>query len=304
MPFIPLPISQAEVEYEYGPDSSPRAGVPSGSLEELTIESDARFPGTSRKIWIHTPFGHSSSAESAVMFFNDGWWYLDPTAAVRGAAVLDNLAAEGALPPMVGVFVDPGILRVNDAVIKHRNVEYDAFTDDYAGFLLEEVMPLVESRFVVSRDPMMRGICGGSSGGNAAMTAAWMRPDGIGRVLAFNSSFAQMPGGNPYPALLASEPRRSTRIFLHAAHRDVNWNQATDNWFAENLETAAALARAAYDFRLVVGEGGHSPNHGGTLLPDALRWLWAEAANWAITMRPKSATVSRQTRQRQYGDVA
>lgn len=103
MPFIPLPIWQAEVEYEYGPDSSPRAGVPSGSLEELTIESSARFPGTSRKIWIHTPFGHSSSAESAVMFFNDGWWYVDPTAAVRGAAVLDNLAAENALPPMVSV---------------------------------------------------------------------------------------------------------------------------------------------------------------------------------------------------------
>ena len=25
---------------------------------------------------------------------------------------------------------------------------------------------------------------------------------------------------------------------------------------------------------LVVGDGGHSPNHGGVLFPDALRWLW------------------------------
>ncbi|WP_129666166.1 hypothetical protein [Phytoactinopolyspora endophytica] len=37
---------------------------------------------------------------------------------------------------------------------------------------------------------------------------------------------------------------------------------------------AAALAEAGYDFRLVLGDGGHSPNHGGVLLPDALRWLW------------------------------
>lgn len=35
---------------------------------------------------------------------------------------------------------------------------------------------------------------------------------------------------------------------------------------------AAALAEAGYDLRLVVGDGGHSPNHGGVLLPDALRW--------------------------------
>ncbi|MGA9582976.1 MAG: alpha/beta hydrolase-fold protein [Allosphingosinicella sp.] len=277
MPFVSLPISQSEVQYEYGRDSTPRAGVQPGSLEELTLGDSARFPGTSRKVWIHAPSAQTPLKECAVMFFNDGWWYLDPDAAVRGAAVLDNLASEGVLPPMIGVFVDPGIRYGDGAQIKNRNAEYDAFTDDYGSFLLDEVMPIVRTRYSVSEDPMMRGICGGSSGGDAAMTAAWMRPDGIGRVIAFNSSFAQIPGGNPYPALIAGEARRSTRIFLHAAHRDLNWNQRDDNWFAENLETAASLARAGYDFRLVVGDGGHSPNHGGVLLPDALRWLWADA---------------------------
>lgn len=211
------------------------------------------------------------------MFFNDGWWYLDPAGHVRGGAVLDNLAASGELPPMIGVFVEPGLLDVNGVPTKHRNLEYDAFTDGYASFLLEEVLPLVESRFAVSSDPMMRGICGGSSGGNAAMTAAWTRPDGIGRVIAFNASFAQMPEGNPYPALLAAEPIRDTRILLHAAHRDLNWNDRSNNWFAESLETAASLARAGYDFRLVVGDGTHSPNHSGVVLPDAMRWIWSKS---------------------------
>ena len=40
---------------------------------------------------------------------------------------------------------------------------------------------------------------------------------------------------------------------------------------------AAALAEAGYDLRLVVGDGGHSPNHGGVLLPDALRWALGPA---------------------------
>lgn len=276
VPFAPLPRSLGEVSYGYGPDSAPRPQVQSGTIEELLLEASIRFPGTTRKVWVHRPAGHSVDDESAVMFFNDGWWYLDPNGDVRGAVVLDNLAAAGELPPLVSVFVDPGVLDADGIATKHRNAEYDAFDRTYASFLLEEVLPLLESRFRISADPMMRGICGGSSGGNAALTAAWCRPDGIGRVIAFNSSFAQMPGGNPYPALLASEPRRDMRVFLHAAQRDLNWDEPDSNWFAESLETAAAFARAGYDFRLVVGDGGHSPNHGGVLLPDALRWLWTE----------------------------
>jgi len=46
---------------------------------------------------------------------------------------------------------------------------------------------------------------------------------------------------------------------------------------AHNLRVAAALAEAGYDVRLVLGDGGHSPNHGGVLLPDALRWLYRPA---------------------------
>ena len=278
VPFAPLPRTQGDVVYAYGPDSEPRAGVPAGTIEEVRLTDSSVFPGTTRSVWIHRPAGHSASAESAVMLFNDGWWYLDPEGDVRGGIVLDNLAAQGAVPPMIGVFVDPGVLDADGEPTRNRNAEYDAFDDRYATFLADEVLPVVEERFTLSGDPGMRGVCGGSSGGNAAVTAVWMRPDVLGRAISFNGSFAQMPGGNPYPSLLSTEPRRGMRVFLQAAHRDLNWSDRDLNWFAENLETAAALARAGYDFRLVVGDGGHSPNHGGVLLPDALRWLWRPAA--------------------------
>lgn len=278
IPYAPLPVSQDAVDYAYGPDSLRRPGVVPGAIEELRLSDSARFPGTSRSVWLHRPAGLSDATESAVMFFTDGWWYLDPDGDVRGGIVLDNLAAGGELPPTVGVFVDPGVFADQEPPAKNRNAEYDAVDDRYAGFLLEEVLPLVEERFSVSSDPMMRGVCGGSSGGNAALAAVWTRPDAFGRAITFNASFAQLPGGNPYPALARTEPRREFRAFLHAAHRDLNWNRGDDNWFAENLETAAAFARAGYDIRLVVGDGGHSPNHGGVLLPDALRWLWSAPA--------------------------
>ncbi|UNK69919.1 alpha/beta hydrolase-fold protein [Microbacterium sp. H1-D42] len=273
VPYTSIPLDPNAVTYAYGPDSAPRPGVSPGHIERFTIEASRTFPGTTRTVWVHTAAVHDSSAPSSAMFFNDGWWYLDPDAAVRGAVVLDNLAAQEAIPPLVSVFVDPGIRTASERP-KNRNIEYDAFDSRYADFLLDEVLPLVAELHAISPLASDRGICGGSSGGNAAFTAAWQRPDAIGRVIAFNSSFAQMPGGNPYPALLHGGARRDLRVLLHAAHRDIGWNDPEDNWFAETLETSAALTRTGHDVRLVVGDGGHSPEHGGVLLPDALRWLW------------------------------
>ncbi len=69
-------------------------------------------------------------------------------------------------------------------------------------------------------------------------------------------------------------PKKPLRIFLHTVTRDLNWNASQYNWLSENLRVAAALAERGYDFRLVLGDGGHDGNHGGVILPDALRWLW------------------------------
>ncbi|WP_374971063.1 alpha/beta hydrolase [Terrabacter sp. BE26] len=277
VPYRPLPIDQADVVYEYGPDSHRCDDVPAGETVELRIEDSATYPGTSRSVWIHVPAAYEPTEQASVMVFNDGWWYLDPDGDVRGGVVLDNLVHQGDLPVTIGVFVDPGVFADRDDpdARKNRNAEYDAFDDRYVTFLLDEVLPLVRQRYSVSDDPDRWGICGGSSGGNAAFTAAWLRPDRFRRVVAFLSSFAQMPGGNPYPALVQAVPRKPLRVFLQAGHRDLNWNEPQCNWLAENLRTSAALAEAGYAVRLVLGDGGHSANHGGVLLPDALRWVWA-----------------------------
>jgi enterochelin esterase family protein len=39
---------------------------------------------------------------------------------------------------------------------------------------------------------------------------------------------------------------------------------------------AAALKFAGYDNKFVFGDGGHNGKHGGSILPDALRWLCRE----------------------------
>lgn len=276
IPFAPLVMEQAEVEYAYGPDSTARVDVTPGRIIELTINDPKAFPGTVRKVWVHIPSSLQLDRSSSWTMILDGSWYLDPAGAFRAGIVLDNLVADGSIRPMVGIFVDPGVFPgvADSDEHKNRNAEYDSPDGVFADFLADEVIPLVSRHLQLSPHPGEHLICGGSSGGNAAFTAAWSRPGVFGRVVCLGGSFAQMLGGNPYPHLIATTPRKPLRVLLTAAHRDIGWNEPEANWLAENLLNAAALAQAGYDFRFVLREGGHSMTNGGALLPDALRWAW------------------------------
>lgn len=275
VPYRPLPLDQRDVRYLHGPDSTAHEGVPAGTVTAFAWNDSTVYPGTSRSFWVYLPAQYDATEPASLMVFQDGQDYLDPQGEVRGAVVLDNLIHRGDIPVTIGVFVEPGVFDdVEDPDLRrNRNAEYDAFDDRYVHFLLDEILPEVTRRWSISEDPDRRGLCGGSSGGNCAFTAAWLRPDAFRRVICCLSSFVQMPDGNPYPALIPDTPRKPLRIFMQAGHRDLGWNEPEWNWFANNLRVAAALAEAEYDVRLVLGDGGHSPNHGGVLLPDALRWV-------------------------------
>lgn len=272
LPFQEIPIDQTSVRYQHGPDSSQQQGVPVGTVVEFEWNDSTLYPGTSRKFWVHVPQQYRPGQPASLMVFQDGWLYLDPEGEVRGGIVLDNLIHSGDIPVTISIFLNPGVFADSEQP-KNRNTEYDAFDDRYVDFLLTEIIPQVTARYSISEDPETWGICGGSSRGNCAFTAAWLRPDKFRRVIGFLSSFAQIPNGNPYPELIPNTPTKPLRIFMQAGHRDLHWNEPDRNWLSNNLRVTAALAEAGYDFRLVLGDGGHSPNHGGVLLPDALRWL-------------------------------
>ncbi len=257
------------VRYEHGPDSVAQPGVPRGTLFEDEWSASHVFPRTSHGFRVYVPAQYDASTPASLMVFQDGARYTDPDDDMRVPIVFDNLIHRGEMPVTIGVFVDPG-------EPGRRNAEYDAFSDAYATFLLAEIVPRVRDRFAITDDPERWAVAGGSSGGSCAFTVAWTRPDRFRRVLSFFGSFAQINGGNPYPELILKTPRKPLRVFLQAATRDLNWAAAERNWLSANLRVAASLAERGYDFRLVLGDGGHDPNHGGAILPDALRWLWRQ----------------------------
>ena len=270
-------------EYELGPDSFPKDGVPNGEVEgPFVFEGSNVLEGTRRHVWVYLPAERDPDQELALMVFQDGHAYVDLEGQVRVPTVFDNLIAAGDIPRIVGVFVNPGHKGEEEHGAdgwkprSNRSVEYDSLGDAYARFVIDELLPHIEERFglKISKDPRKRAICGMSSGGICAWTVAWERPDSFGRVLSHIGSFTNIRGGHVYPALIRKTERKPIRVFLQDGSNDLN--NAHGSWPIANQQMAAALAFAGYDFKFVFGTGAHSGEHGGAILPESLRWLWRE----------------------------
>ncbi|MBI4906844.1 MAG: SMP-30/gluconolactonase/LRE family protein [Acidobacteria bacterium] len=263
-------------EYKIGADSQRQSGVPVGKI--ITKKWASRiFPGTERDWWIYQPSQYSPSQPAAVMIFQDGGGMVRPEGAFRAAVVMDNLIHKKEMPVTVGIFINPGVLPATspDAQARYnRSFEYDALGDRYARFLIEEILPEVRKEYNLSHNPDDYGIAGSSSGGIAAFTAAWNRPDAFRRVLSFVGSYTNLRGGTVYPTLLRKTEGKPLRVFLQDGSNDQNIYSGS--WFQSNQDMALGLEYAGYDYQFVTGTEGHNSKHGSAILPDAMRWLWRD----------------------------
>jgi len=266
--------------YEFGPDSMRQPEVPRGEVTEHVHRSKI-FEGTIRRYWLYVPDQYDGSEPAAVMVFQDGHAYVKEDGQFRAPTVLDNLIHQGDMPVTIAIFIDPG--HVRDELPpkpgwrprpENRSFEYDTLSDQYARFLLDEILPEVGKKYQLTGDPNRRAICGISSGGICAFTVAWERPDAFRKVLSHVGSFVNIRGGHVYPALIRKTEPKPIRVFLQDGSGDLD-NQH-GNWPLANQQMAAALKFAGYDYKFVYGEGGHNGIHGGAILPESLRWLWRD----------------------------
>lgn len=262
--------SQLEV-YETHPDARVRAGVPKGTLKQMPSWTSKVFAGATRDWWVYVPAQYNAATPAAVMVFQDG-----ATAYQSAVPVFDNLIAKGDIPVTVAIFLEPGGIK---APRDNRSFEYDTLSDQYARFLLEEILPEVEKTLNLRHDAAGRAIAGQSSGAIAAFTVAWERPDAFSRVLSAIGSFTNIQsgktlreGGHNYAAMIRKAPRKPIRIFMQDGANDLD-NQH-GSWWLANHTLARSLAFAGYDYKFEQGQGFHSGRHITALLPDALRWLW------------------------------
>src|ERR1700736_1442433 len=170
-------LLQAE-DYVLGPDSQTQSGVPKGTVTKYKLEPGKFYPGTPHNYAIYVPVQYDAAKPTPFMIFLDGSGSLSNN--VRVPVVFDNLIAKRELPPLIGIFVDPGVLpAVSDQKQNRyeRVFEYDSLSDRYSRFLLEELIPEVAKKYNLSRDANDHALSGVSTGAVGAFMAAWNRPD-------------------------------------------------------------------------------------------------------------------------------
>ena len=271
-------LAFATDDYTLGPDSQVQEGVPKGRDEGPYVFKSQVFENTVRQYWVYVPAQYDATRPAAVMVFQDGHKYVNVEQEYRVPVVFDNLIHKGQMPVTLGIFINPGNtgtdLPADPWRGSNRSYEYDSLSEQYARFLIDEILPEVGKKYSLTKDPEARAVVGVSSGGICAFTAAWERPDYFRKVISHIGSFTNIRGGHVYPALIRKSSVRPLRVFLQDGSNDLD--NPHGNWPLANQEMAAALKFRGYDHRFEFGDGAHTHKHGGSLLPDALRWLWRD----------------------------
>lgn len=246
-----------------------------GEVLKFQFDRSQLFPGTVRDYWVYVPRQYDPNMPACVYVNQDGIQYKAPE-------VFDRLIAAGEMPVTIGVFVMHGkVPAPNDQALDrfNRSFEYDGLGDRYVRFLLEELLPEVETKTASDGRPIRlskngndRAIGGASSGAICAFTAAWERPDAFQRVFSAIGTYVGLRGGNDYPTLIRKTEPKPIRIFLEDGSNDLNIYGG--DWWMANQEMERALAFAGYEVEHAWGDGGHDTRHATEVFPDAMRWLW------------------------------
>lgn len=273
----------AKPVYKLSPDSLPQEGTPKGKLEGPFLFKSKILANTVRHYWVFVPAQYVASKPACVLVFQDGQRATNPNGVLRVQNVLENLIHKRQIPVTIGIFITPG-QRGDDypdslgfGNPNNRSEEYDSLGDQYARFVVEEMLPEVSKSYNLTKDPEGRAIGGSSSGAIAAFTVAWERPNEFRKVISLIGSFTDIRGGHVYPDLVRKADHKPLRVFIEDGFDD---NRSPNNlkrdWHLQNIAMVAALKEKGYDLNYVFGEGGHSDDHGGVILPDILRWIFRD----------------------------
>src|SRR3569833_2369678 len=195
-------------EYPPTADSLPQPGVAKGKLVGPLEFKSKVIAGTVRRYWIYVPAKYDAKNPPNLLVFQDGQRAINPQGPLNIPVVLDNLIAKGEIPQTIGIFITPGNTGTEhypDGLgpagctgyactgnPNHRAQEYDALSDAYTRFLIEEMLPEVAKSYKFTDDPKRRAIGGTSSGAICAWTVAWHRPDAFGNVISMIGSYTSI----------------------------------------------------------------------------------------------------------------
>jgi enterochelin esterase family protein len=302
--------------YQPGRDSLPQDGVPHGKLVGPMVLPDDVYVGPvpestgqgggrggvsltalseqsptpmhyEHGYWVYVPAQYDPSTPAALIVFNDGQPMMDPNGDIRAINVIDNLTWRREMPVAITVFLDPGRPAGTPEPDLHsdwgdnttlRPWEYQWLDGKYPRVVCDELLPAIKKDYNISPDPDMHAIMGSSSGGIAAFTVAWNRPDQFRKVITIVASVTHIRGGDgeTYPEQVLASDKKPIRIFMCDGVNDNRTPNLSNDWHYQNVRLEQALEKKGYDVNYAWGIGNHGQKQGGMILPDMMRWLWRD----------------------------
>ena len=239
------------------PDPEARPGV----LEEHEI--DSRAFGEVRPVTVYLPARMRVTRRYPLLVVHDGADYLR-FAGMK--TVLDNLIHRLELPSMIVAFTQsPARMR-----------EYMA-DPAHAAFLVEDMIPVLESMLPIARDPSTRGLVGASLGAVASLHAAWTYPSAFGRLLLQSGSWAFSDIGETRRG-----PRFDTVFQFINSFRETPTRVAEKIYVScgvyegliyENRSLSPSFQASCADYRYLEVRDGHNWENWRDRLREGLSWL-------------------------------
>lgn len=310
------PGTEGDGDFEIGPDypkdpDLTDKGAPKGKDFQFSMSSadSQTYKGDdttlnepkafTRQINVYVPAKYVDGTEAPLLVVHDG---PGPLGLIKNA--LDNLTIEAEaarkLPAFIVITVANG---GGDSYGSQRGLEYDTMSGRLASFIDGEVLPAVLANGAIkaaypnlklTKDPQGKATMGCSSGGAAALTMGWFRPDLFGRLITYSGTFVDQQDSDaaeevefPYGAweyhsskeLIKNTPIKPLRIFTHVSENDLRANDPENtqhNWVMANQRTAAALKAKNYHYRfLFAKDAGHCDGKIYDLtLAETLLWTW------------------------------
>ncbi len=241
--------------YVFPAETTWRAGIARGRLAPDTIVASPAL-GYRVQYRVYTPAGYENLRGLPVLYVTDGHEYADDR---LGGLVttLDNLIADGAITPLVAVFIDP---RNPDSLAVNRRETQFLGNGEFVAFVADELRPAIERRYRVRTDRAGRVVMGTSFGGYFAAFLGLERPDVFARLA------IQSPAFWPHPEIVARFARAP------AAPYHISLSQGTLADGTGGADLAGVLAQYGYAHTFTMRPEGHAWAHWRALMPGVLRY--------------------------------
>jgi enterochelin esterase-like enzyme len=255
------------------PQSSiiPRADVPHGKVEMVRLRSD--ILDNERRVYLYTPPGYTPDSEAyGLLLVFDGPAYIS-AGLVPTPTILDNLIADGKIPPLVAVLPDS-----LDRETRSRELPcYEPFVE----YLKQELLPWVRARYHVTNDPKRTIVAGSSYGGLGAAFVAFKAPEIFGNVLSqsgafrWNSSVREEGIHDPNDEAwlirqFVASPQLPLRLYLEVGLLE---RSAVDDMVLMNRRMRDVLESKGYEVAYSEYNGGHDYICWRGSFADGLTWL-------------------------------